>query len=148
MVLLDRCQDTLLEKINIQQGGFQHGLCCIMSSCMLRECIYYGYEQSFKVYTCFLDGKQAFDHLWHSGLFLKLMENSVDSTTLLSIREMYTNSRSRVKTQGLFSEEFPVLQGTRQGGKSSPLMYLVFINGLIEELEVSGFGFCLYGKQI
>ena len=115
MVLLDRCQDTLLEKINIQQGGFQHGLCCIMSSCMLRECIYYGYEQSFKVYTCFLDGKQTFDHVCHSGLFLKLMENNVDSTTLLSIREMYTNSRSRVKTQCLFSEEFPVLQGTRQG---------------------------------
>ena len=109
MVLLDRFQDTLLEKINIQQGGFQ---------------------QSSKVYTCFLDSKQAFDHVWPSGLFLKLMENSVDSTTLLSIREMYTNSRSRVKTQGLFSEEFPVLQGTRQGGKSSPLMYLVFINGL------------------
>ena len=31
--------------------------------------------QSSKVYTSFLDGKQAFDHVWHSGLFLKLMEN-------------------------------------------------------------------------
>ena len=74
--------------------------------------------------------------------------SEVDSTTLLSIREIYTNSRSRVKTQGSFSGEFPVLQGTRQGGKRSPLMYLVFINGLIEELEVSAFGFCMYGKQI
>ena len=32
---------------------------------------------------------------------------------------------------------FPVLQGTRQGGISSPALYLIYINDLISELEQS-----------
>lgn len=147
-VLLERCQDTLLGQISVQQGGFQQGLGCLMSSFVLRECIYHSLEQSAKVYLCFLDSKQAFDHVWHDGLIYKLIENNIDATTLLSIRELYRNSKCRVRYQGILSQEFPVLQGTRQGGKSSPLLYLVFINGLIEEIEASGYGYCMYNMAI
>ncbi|KAH3896102.1 hypothetical protein DPMN_020275 [Dreissena polymorpha] len=50
---------------------------------------------------------------------------------------MYRNSTSRVRHRGLISEPLPIGQGTRQGGKSSPLLYLIYINGLIEKLEES-----------
>lgn len=108
MVLLDRCQRTLLKNINKQQGGFQRGLGCIMSSFVLLECLYFGYEQSSKVYTCFLDGKQAFDHVWHTGLFYKLMEYNVDATTLLSIREMYVRvQRVALDVKDWYQQNFP-----------------------------------------
>ncbi|KAH3721325.1 hypothetical protein DPMN_064246 [Dreissena polymorpha] len=58
------------------------------------------------------------------------------------------NAKSYVLTHGRRSHEFPVLQGTRQGSKSSPLMYLVFINGLIKQLEDSGLGMCIYNMSI
>ena len=53
-----------------------------------------------------------------------------------------------MKNRGHTSKWFPVRQGTRQGGKSSPNCYLLYINGLINALEHSGLGFCVYGMNI
>ncbi|XP_060587399.1 uncharacterized protein LOC132742907 [Ruditapes philippinarum] len=61
---------------------------------------------------------------------------------------MYKRVTSYVKYQGIKSDSFPVLQGTRQGGKSSPLFYLLFIDGLIKELEKCGYGFCVYDLNV
>ena len=83
---------------------------------------------------CFLDGKQAFDRVWHLGMLYKL-HSCVDQTTFSAIRNMYDNTTSCVSNQGLTSDWFPILQGTRQGGNSSPYIYLVYIDGLIKELE-------------
>lgn len=55
---------------------------------------------------------------------------------------------SCVRNQSFTSEWFPVRQGTRQGGKSSPLLFLLYINGLIQELENSKLGFCIYNFNI
>ena len=115
-----------------------------MTSFALRESLHYARENGSATYMCFLDGKQAFDHVWHDGLFFKLIEYGIDSTTLLALRNMYSNSRCQVKHQGLLSTDFLIRQGTKQGGKSSPLLYLVFINGLIKELEASNKGLCFY----
>lgn len=81
-------------------------------------------------------------------LFYKLIQYNVYSTTLFSLCAMYRNSHSQVRCQGLLSSSFPVLQGTKQAGKTSPLIYLVYINGLIEELEASGQGLCVFNRYV
>jgi hypothetical protein len=45
---------------------------------------------------------------------------------------------------GLYSREYNILQGTRQGGIISPWLFLVYINDLISELENSKWGIFLY----
>ena len=124
-----------------------------MTSFSLRECLNYSRKNSSPVYMCFLDTRQAFDKVWHDGLFYKLSSltsgddahtPAIDANSLVAFRDMYQNVTSRVRYQGLLSGLLPVRQGTRQGGKSSPLFYLVFINGLISELKESGNGVCLY----
>ncbi|KAH3857946.1 hypothetical protein DPMN_100564 [Dreissena polymorpha] len=57
---------------------------------------------------------------------------------------MYRNSTSRVRNRGLLSEPLPIGHGSRQGGKSSTLFYLIYINGLIEKVEESDNGRCIY----
>ena len=76
------------------------------------------------------------------------MKTPVDANTLVAIREMYRNVQTRVRHKGMLSDPFPVLQRTRQGGKSSPLLYLTYINGLIDELQNSGYGCCMYDIEI
>jgi hypothetical protein len=44
----------------------------------------------------------------------------------------------------LYSREYNILQGTRQGGIISPWLFLVYINDLISELENSKWGIFLY----
>ncbi|KAH3699470.1 hypothetical protein DPMN_074426 [Dreissena polymorpha] len=113
-----------------------------MTSFSLRECLYYAKELGSSVYLCFLDAPHAFDREWHDGVFHKLLSISgvydpdsvIDTNTILALRELYRNSTSRVHHRGLISEPLPVGQGTRQRGKSLPLLYLIYINGLIEEL--------------
>jgi len=75
-VLLNRCKLDMLEDLNLQQGGFHDNLGCIMTSFILRESIFYAKENNSAVYVCFLHGKQAFDRVWHSGLFYKLCEKN------------------------------------------------------------------------
>ena len=55
---------------------------------------------------------------------------------------------SCIRYQGKHSEWFNVLQGTRQGGKSSPILYLLYINDLINAMEQSGCGICLYDTRL
>jgi hypothetical protein len=81
-----------------------------------------------------MDGRKAFDTVWHEGMLYKLLtESSIDSATFLAFKSMYTNMLSCVKYQGKVSECFIVLQGTRQGGKTSPK---------------SGFGICVYNVRV
>ena len=155
MILLDRCKTNILNQLNRLQGGFQDQLGCIMTSFALRECLHYTPENSSSVYLCYLDARQAFDRVWHEGLFHKLLSfnndplaSSVDNNTLAAFKDMYRNTKSRVRYQGLHSCEVPVLHGTRQGGKSSPLLYLVYIDGLITELMNSKNGVCLYDLNV
>ena len=117
----------------------------MMSSFALTESIYFAKENNSKLYVCFLDCKQAFDRVWHDGLFFKLFQKSVDLTTIRCIMSLYNNSQSIVRHNGLFSEPFSVAQGTRQGGVTSPSLYLLYIEDLIKELENSGYGFCIAG---
>ena len=146
-ILLLRSKANILSNLNIQQGGFQENLGCSMTSFSLKECILYGKEDKSKVFACFLDARQAFDRVCHNGLFYKLHASGIDMHTFLAFVDIYSNMQSCVRNQQLMSSWFNILQGTRQGGKSSPLLYLLFIDGLIKELEKSGYGLCIYDTK-
>ena len=128
-----------------QQGGFQDGLSCFMTSFILRESIYFSSEYNSKAYVCFMDRRKAFDVVWHDGLMYTLIsETDIDVTTLLAFKALYTNMTSCVNYMGKCSDWFPV----KQAGKTSPTLYLLFINGLIYEIEHSGFGLCMFDMPI
>ena len=55
------------------------------------------------------------------------------------IKEMYRVSRSTVLLDGECSEAFDVVQGA-QGCSLSPILFSVFINGLLKEVEQAGLG--------
>ena len=58
---------------------------------------------------------------------------------------MYTNQKLRVKWANEFSSEFSVSNGVKQGGVISPLLFCVYMDGLISELLASSVG-CFMGS--
>jgi hypothetical protein len=44
MDVMNRCKEKLTSKLNIQQGGFQEQLGCLVTSFVLRECVHYSRE--------------------------------------------------------------------------------------------------------
>ena len=92
-----------------------------------------------------MDRRNTFDVVWHGGLMYTLIsETDIDVTTLLAFKALYTNMTSCVNYMGKCSDWFPV----KQAGKTSPTLYLLFINGLIRELEHIGFGLCMFDMPI
>ncbi len=51
---------------------------------------------------------------------------------------MYTNQKLRFRWNSEFSELFSVTNGVKHGGVISPILYCVYIEGLLNELANSG----------
>ena len=142
-VLHNRLTAAIPQVLNPLQGGFQKQMGCNMTSFLVQESINYAREKHSKLYVCFLDVKQAFDNVWHDGLFLKLDELGIDLYIWKAIVSLYDNITSYVNFRGFKSRLFRVFKGTRQGGATSPFFYLCFENDLMNLLCA-----CLYGFRI
>jgi hypothetical protein len=91
-------------------------------------------------YVFYLDVRKAFDSVWHDGLWCKLWDKGVRGKLWRTIRNMYSKMRSRVRVNGHTSNDFPVERGTAQGCTLSPLLFNIFIDGLLEAVEAAGLG--------
>jgi hypothetical protein len=154
--ILKLYERVLISRINAEtnisfcplQGGFQKGFSCTMSSFLLRECAYYAKQSKSKLYLCFLDVKTAFDKVWHNGLFFKLHCMGIGIVLWKAIVSLYENVQSCLIYNGFKSSLFNIDVGTRQGGVSSPYLYLCFIDKLLCDLENSGNVFSMGGLTI
>ena len=69
---------------------------CNVSSLMLKECIAYAKVYGSKLFACFLDAQEAFDKVWHNGLFLKLYNMGIRSKLLRIVIGLHHNLTSCV----------------------------------------------------
>ena len=112
---------------------------------ILQETIAHNTELNSDTYIASLDSSKAFDHVWHGGLFSKLHDFGITGKALNLIIESYKDLSSYVLVNGIKSQTFAVKQGVRQGGVTSTWYYLLFVDGLLQELQDSGTG-CTIGS--
>ena len=105
-------------------------------------------ELGSKVYVCTLDTKQAYDTFWLDGIFCKLHQFGIQGKPWRLLKEAHVDMRSCVYLNGMQSKWFAVNQGVRQGGILSTLIYNLFIDGLLIELEESNLGTCILDNKI
>lgn len=125
---------------NIQQQGYQKQLGPITASFNLHEAIFHSMECNATTFVACLDIKKAFDTVWHKGMLHKLNQLGTPSNYISTIQNAYTDIRSIVSVNGSQSAPFEIQRGVRQGGVMSALLYLVFINDLLEELQNGNLG--------
>ncbi len=61
---------------------------------------------------------------------------------------MYTGQKLQVKWGRKFSSQFGVLNGMKQGGLLSPILFAVYIDGILERLKESGIGYYLRNSYV
>ena len=93
-----------------------------------------------KTYAFFLDIQKAYDTVWHDGLWYKLWDMGVKGRMWHVIKIMYMSSRSAVLLEGEKSDSFNVDQGVAQGCSLSPILFSVFINDLLKEVQQAELG--------
>ena len=122
------------------QAGFRLKRSCVDNIYTLKELVQGRMKEGKRTFAFFLDVKKAYDTVWRNGLWLKLWEHGVQGKMWRVIKGMYESSRSAVLLEGEKSEVFNVEQGVAQGCSLSPILFSVFINGLLVAVEQAGLG--------
>ncbi|VDI05085.1 Hypothetical predicted protein [Mytilus galloprovincialis] len=122
------------------QMAYQKELSSIHASFNLQEPIRHYIERNSDVIVVLLDSTKAFDTVWHDALLYKLHKYGVTGDLWLLIDEIYSDMRSSVLFNGRLSRWFELKRGVRQGGVLSALLYLVYINDLLCDIEDSKLG--------
>ena len=143
-VLLVRLQDYLHTADS--QFGFKAAHGTEMAIFALKQTVEYYKSKNSPVYLCFLDAKKAFDRVNHWTLFRKLLERGTPPHLVELLLLWYREQDFVVKWGGTLSSSFKCINGIRQGGQLSPLLYVVYTDELNSDLASAKVG-CYVGDQ-
>jgi len=137
-VLLEFYNDQLPSD-PLQFGFKKHSGCC-HALFTFKQTTKYFIKKGGKVYCAFLDASKAFDKVLHSGLFVKLLQKNVSVRFVCILQNWYSKLVASVQWNGMLGNVFPIYCGVRQGGILSPILFSIYMDDLIKELRLSGYG--------
>ena len=117
------------------QAGFKEERSCVDNIFSLTEIMHGRMREGQSTYAFFKDIRKAFDTVWHDGLWFKLWELGVRCRMW---RAMYDITQSSVLLEGEKSQLFNIGQGVVQGCSMLPILFFIFTNQLLDEVEKAG----------
>ena len=123
--------------LNVNQSGFRSGDSCTNQLLSITHQIFLSFNAnpSQEVRGVFLDISKAFDKVWHDGLLFKLNQNGIRGKMLKIIASFLDNRYQRVVLNGQSSSWLNVKAGVPQGSILGPLLFLIYINDISNNLE-------------
>lgn len=134
------------DKLNTSrlQFGFKHGSSTNMCTMVLKETISYYMSNNSPVYCTFLDASKAFDRVHFCKLFRLLMQRGLPMCVVRLLINFYVGHFISVSWAGFISGGFVALNGVKQGGVLSPVLFCIYIDLLLSRLSCLGVG-CYIG---
>ena len=122
------------------QFGFKSGSSTTLCTGMVKNIVSRYINNGSCVLGCFLDASKAFDLVNHDILFHKLSVRGLPLPVIRFLSSWYRSQQMKVRWGHSVSNSFHVSNGVRQGGVLSPVLFAVYLDGLLEELADCGCG--------
>ena len=122
------------------QFGYKEETSTTQCSWLVMEVVNHFLQSGSNPIITLMDCTKAFDMCRFSTLFGRLLEKNIPPIVIRTLCYVYENQHAWVKWGNARSTQFGMTTGTRQGSVLSPVLFLVYMDPLLQELRKLGVG--------